>query len=175
MFYAHDILQKKGGKFGIVWIAATRSIKVLNKRDVVSVNIPKACDDIIDYIMVRHGKLHDRRRFSLYLSAQLMYGIVKLHQKQGLYYLSDTMEYIRNLNLLSAQTSLRYIDMSPSKDLQVLRTFDTDWGNPCFGQLGGVSDSLFQYSDEDFFVIRRTPISPPLSPLLGSLEMQRPG
>ncbi|CAH1782112.1 unnamed protein product [Owenia fusiformis] len=91
MFYSQDILQKKGGKFGIVWIAATRP-SVLHRRDYSSVNVRRTCDDIIQYIVVQAPPRHPggaRPRFSLYLSAQLMYGVVKVYDRQSQILFSD--------------------------------------------------------------------------------------
>uniref|UniRef100_K1Q6X6 Meiotic recombination protein REC8-like protein n=1 Tax=Magallana gigas TaxID=29159 RepID=K1Q6X6_MAGGI len=48
-------------------------------------------DDILDYIMVRKQPSvpgRSRPRFSLYLSAKLMYGCVKLYRKQTQYLLA---------------------------------------------------------------------------------------
>lgn len=51
---------------------------------------PAFSDDILDYIMVRKQPSvpgRSRPRFSLYLSAKLMYGCVKLYRKQTQYLL----------------------------------------------------------------------------------------
>ncbi|XP_033633636.1 meiotic recombination protein REC8 homolog [Asterias rubens] len=86
MFFSQDILKKRGGKFGIVWIAATKCRSVsLSKRDYFTVSISKTCDDIMKYVClkaepVKHHGAHPR--LSLYLSSQLMFGVAKVYEKQ---------------------------------------------------------------------------------------------
>ncbi|XP_072177388.1 meiotic recombination protein REC8 homolog [Diadema setosum] len=94
MFYAHDILQKRGGKFGVIWIAATKGVS-LTKRDYCSVCVPKSCEDIINYITLRAppiGPKGSRPRFSLYLSSQLMVGVARVFEKQFSYFIVDVHE-----------------------------------------------------------------------------------
>ncbi|ELU03326.1 hypothetical protein CAPTEDRAFT_214757 [Capitella teleta] len=84
MFFSQDLLQKRGGKFGIIWIAATRGTG-LSRRDYIRVNVQKSCDDIIRYLMLQHPASREglsRPRLSLYLSSQLMYGVVKVYDQQ---------------------------------------------------------------------------------------------
>ncbi|KAK3599440.1 hypothetical protein CHS0354_036456 [Potamilus streckersoni] len=91
MFYSQDILSKRGGKFGIIWLAATR-MHQLTRRDIFSVTVSKACNDIIDYILLRAQPLRPggpRPRLSLYLSSQLMFGVVQVYHRQQEYLLVD--------------------------------------------------------------------------------------
>jgi len=85
MFFPKDILVRKG-KFGIIWIAAThssgRKCDFLTKRDYFTVNIPKACYDI----------LHPRIPFALRLSSHLMFGISRIYQKQTKITLDETQQ-----------------------------------------------------------------------------------
>lgn len=55
------------------------------------VDVEKSCDDILAYIELRivPSKGARRPRFSLYLSALLMYGVVRIHQKHIDYLLGD--------------------------------------------------------------------------------------
>ncbi|XP_072027555.1 uncharacterized protein [Amphiura filiformis] len=80
MFYSHDILQRRGGKFGVIWIAATKAAS-LSKRDYFSVSIVKTCEDIMLYL-TRQGGGTKGPRLSLYLSSQLMFGVTRVFQKQ---------------------------------------------------------------------------------------------
>ncbi|XP_030841887.1 meiotic recombination protein REC8 homolog [Strongylocentrotus purpuratus] len=94
MFYSHDILQKRGGKFGIIWIAATKGV-ALSKRDYCSVCVPKSCDDIVKYITLEAmpvSRKGSRPRFSLYLSSQLMVGVARVFEKQVNYFIVDVNE-----------------------------------------------------------------------------------
>lgn len=42
MFYSNELLSLKKGRFGILWLAATRGTVHVNKRDVMSVNIAQS-------------------------------------------------------------------------------------------------------------------------------------
>ncbi|XP_046327477.2 meiotic recombination protein REC8 homolog isoform X1 [Haliotis rufescens] len=113
MFYSHDILQKRGGKFGIVWVAATRSSE-LTRREYMSVRVKRTCDDIIDYILLRVPSTtrgRTRPRFSLYLSAQLMYGTVKVFRKQHQFLYDDTSTLWARLRMSGLKTSTCDIDL----------------------------------------------------------------
>ncbi|ESO96830.1 hypothetical protein LOTGIDRAFT_231664 [Lottia gigantea] len=105
MFYSLELLQKRGGQFGIIWVAATEGAK-LNKRQITGVRLKKACNDIIDYIMVRghheYGTGKSRKRFSLYLSSQLMYGVVKIYNRQNDYLLTDATTFMARLRFASS-------------------------------------------------------------------------
>ncbi|XP_066278289.1 meiotic recombination protein REC8 homolog isoform X1 [Branchiostoma lanceolatum] len=93
MFYSQDILQKRGGKFGIIWIAATRA-RDLTRRDYSTVNVAKTCDEIINHLTQPKRVRYDRSgfpRFSLYLSAQLMFGVTLVHRKHAEYLYGDAM------------------------------------------------------------------------------------
>ncbi|XP_019644362.1 PREDICTED: meiotic recombination protein REC8 homolog [Branchiostoma belcheri] len=93
MFYSQDILQKRGGKFGIIWIAATRASD-LTKRDYSAVNVARTCEEIISHLTGQSRARYDRGRFprfSLYLSAQLMFGVTLVHGKHAEYLYGDAM------------------------------------------------------------------------------------
>ncbi|XP_033109737.1 meiotic recombination protein REC8 homolog [Anneissia japonica] len=95
MFYSHNILQKRGGRFGIIWIAATKA-STLTKREYVSVKIIDTCQDIVDYIMLRAEPLssgNPQPRLSLYLSSQLMCGVVRVYKKQCEYLTSELINF----------------------------------------------------------------------------------
>ncbi|XP_067139950.1 meiotic recombination protein REC8 homolog [Centruroides vittatus] len=91
MFYAQEILHKRGGKFGIIWLAATNP-KLLTRRDYATVNVDKICSDIIDHILHRLSAQTGKKssRFSLYLSSKLMFGVIYVFRKQHGYLLDDT-------------------------------------------------------------------------------------
>ncbi|KAL5016825.1 hypothetical protein ScPMuIL_006414 [Solemya velum] len=105
MFYSQDILQKRGGRFGVVWLAALR-FSQLSRRDLCSINVRKTCDEIIDYILLRMPPLRaggGRPRFSLYLSSQLMYGVVRVFSKQQEFLLGDASAFFTRIKV-SAST-----------------------------------------------------------------------
>ncbi|XP_078587345.1 meiotic recombination protein REC8 homolog isoform X1 [Branchiostoma floridae x Branchiostoma japonicum] len=91
MFYSQDILQKRGGKFGIIWIAATRA-RDLTRRDYSTVNVTKTCEQILIHFPENSRSVRGGfPRFSLYLTAQLMFGITLVHGKHAEYLYSDAM------------------------------------------------------------------------------------
>ncbi|XP_046576877.1 meiotic recombination protein REC8 homolog [Haliotis rubra] len=105
--------RSEGGKFGIVWVAATRSSE-LTRREYMSVRVRRTCDDIIDYILLRVPSTtrgQTRPRFSLYLSATLMYGTVKVFRKQHQFLFDDTSTLWSRLALSGLKTSTFDIDL----------------------------------------------------------------
>uniref|UniRef100_A0ACB8EWW6 Uncharacterized protein n=1 Tax=Sphaerodactylus townsendi TaxID=933632 RepID=A0ACB8EWW6_9SAUR len=94
MFYYPNVLQRHTGCFATIWLAATGATRLL-KREYLKVNIPQTCDDIIAFILVQVPPIipgTPRPRFSLYLSAQLQYGIVRVYSRQC-QYLAGTILY----------------------------------------------------------------------------------
>ena len=95
MFYEKSLLAKRG-KFGVIWIAATRE-KCLKKRDYIAVDLKEQCSFLIEHIMQQPKDTHYSKskrehglvRFSLYLSAQLMFGVVRVFQHQHCILLED--------------------------------------------------------------------------------------
>ncbi|VDK39229.1 unnamed protein product [Taenia asiatica] len=74
MFYSNDLLSLKKGRFGVLWLAATRGLTRVSKRDLLAVDIVSSCSELLDYV---NGS--KRSRLSLYLSAQLMYGLCRVY------------------------------------------------------------------------------------------------
>ncbi|GFQ77385.1 rad21_Rec8_N domain-containing protein [Trichonephila clavata] len=87
MFYSHEILRKKG-KFGIVWLAATCKKRV-TRRDIWRVNVADSSDDIIEILNRHPVALRRTGPLSLYLSSQLMFGLVYVTSKQYQMLLED--------------------------------------------------------------------------------------
>ncbi|GFU09359.1 rad21_Rec8_N domain-containing protein [Nephila pilipes] len=80
MFYSHEILRKKG-KFGIIWLAATCKRRI-TRRDIWKVNVADSSDDIIEILSRHPAALRRTGPLSLYLSSQLMFGLVYITGKQ---------------------------------------------------------------------------------------------
>ncbi|XP_041371044.1 meiotic recombination protein REC8 homolog [Gigantopelta aegis] len=116
MFYSQDILQRRGGKFGLIWIAATHP-KRLTRRDYARVNVKTTSKSLLNFILVQ---VPPRRpgghcpRLSLYLSAQLMYGVVRCHCKQVEFLLGDVVDFLGRIRLLAAASSTGDIDLKAS-------------------------------------------------------------
>ncbi|XP_077867342.1 meiotic recombination protein REC8 homolog [Saccoglossus kowalevskii] len=112
MFYSYDILERRG-KFGVVWLAATKAAK-LHRKDYSKVNIRRTCTDIVKVINVQPSKeKRNMPRFSLYLSSQLMYGVVCVHQQHCAYLIGDVQrlydKFHQTQNLPPADTA--FIDL----------------------------------------------------------------
>ncbi|KAL4231917.1 meiosis-specific component of sister chromatid cohesion complex [Mactra antiquata] len=106
------MVQKRGGKFSKVWLAATHMCK-LTRREVASINIEKKCNEIESYVNheVPASVVGGRRpRFSLYLSSQLMYGAVRIYHKQAFYLLEDVESAL--VKLKTSPLILQNIDLA---------------------------------------------------------------
>ncbi|KAL2731873.1 hypothetical protein V1478_004561 [Vespula squamosa] len=89
MFYSHELLSmRQKGKLARCWLAATvndQIFKQMCKSSTVNgINLCELCMEIINTIQIESNETS--KRFSLYLSSQLMYGAVKifLHQTMNL-------------------------------------------------------------------------------------------
>ncbi|KAI8774778.1 meiotic recombination protein REC8 [Biomphalaria glabrata] len=98
MFYSHIYL-KRNGRFGLIWLAATQT-RVLTKRELHVVNISATCSDILEHITGYSSKETYKRpkRFSLYLSSQLMYGSVIVLNKQWEFLLAEVSALLRRVH-----------------------------------------------------------------------------
>ncbi|KAL4616660.1 hypothetical protein GN956_G21614 [Arapaima gigas] len=99
MFYYPTVLQRHTGRFSVIWLAATKGIKIA-RRDFLSVDIHRTCNDIMDYVLVRAPPIQPglpRPRFSLYLSAQLQYGVIIVYHRQCAILLEEIQHAIDKL------------------------------------------------------------------------------
>ncbi|XP_072363762.1 REC8 meiotic recombination protein b [Scyliorhinus torazame] len=113
MFYFPDVLQRNTGKFSTIWLVATRAGKV-TKRDYLRVNVVRTCEDIIRYILVQVRPLYpgtSRPRFSLYLSAQLEVGVVRVYHRQCLYLIDEIQQILDRLHRVEAQARINVVDL----------------------------------------------------------------
>ncbi|XP_077155643.1 meiotic recombination protein REC8 homolog [Ranitomeya variabilis] len=84
MFYYPNVLQRRTGCFSTVWLAATKGTKIV-KREYLKVNVVITCQKIIQYILQQvppPSRGCPIPRLSLYLSAQLSYGVVCVYHRQ---------------------------------------------------------------------------------------------
>ncbi|KAA3673326.1 uncharacterized protein DEA37_0007558, partial [Paragonimus westermani] len=77
MFYSVELLSAHCGKFGIIWLAATHMRKHLSRRELNSVDIVAACNEITSCLS---GPV--RIRFSLYLASQLIFGLCIIYREK---------------------------------------------------------------------------------------------
>ncbi|XP_057577090.1 meiotic recombination protein REC8 homolog [Hippopotamus amphibius kiboko] len=110
MFYYPHVLQRHTGCFATIWLAATRGTRLV-KREYLKVNVVKTCEEILNYVLVRvQPPLPGlpRPRFSLYLSAQLQIGVIRVYSQQCQYLVEDIQHILERLH--RAQLQIR-IDM----------------------------------------------------------------
>ncbi|XP_046451764.1 uncharacterized protein LOC124199848 isoform X2 [Daphnia pulex] len=98
MFYDTDILNRRGGKFGIIWLAANKKLRLKGKgskndlRLLLQVRVDRICQEIVRYVRtINPGTEGSSPRFSLYLSAMLTHGAIIAHHKQ----VSHTLANVR--------------------------------------------------------------------------------
>ncbi|XP_047003788.1 meiotic recombination protein REC8 homolog [Schistocerca americana] len=93
MFYNYDLLCKRaGGKFSLVWLAATR--KSLPANDYLRINVVKTCLDIMETVKNQEPRMSSknaRSRFSLYLSSMLLYGVCIVYRQQVIITIDNMM------------------------------------------------------------------------------------
>ncbi|XP_076983221.1 meiotic recombination protein REC8 homolog [Tamandua tetradactyla] len=141
MFYYPNVLQRHTGCFATIWLAATRGSRLV-KREYLKVNVVKTCEEILNYILVRvQPPLPGlpRPRFSLYLSAQLQIGVIRVYSQQCQYLVEDIQHILERLH--RAQLQIR-IDMGevdlPSlllpNGLAMMETLE-DAPDPFFGMM----------------------------------------
>ncbi|KAM5239744.1 meiotic recombination protein REC8 homolog isoform 4-T4 [Hipposideros larvatus] len=110
MFYYPNVLQRHTGCFATIWLAATRGSRLV-KREYLKVNVVKTCEEIVNYLLVRVQPPQaglPRPRFSLYLSAQLQIGVIRVYSQQCQYLVEDIQHILERLH--RAQLQIR-IDM----------------------------------------------------------------
>ncbi|XP_075388123.1 meiotic recombination protein REC8 homolog [Tenrec ecaudatus] len=138
MFYYPNVLQRHTGCFSTIWLAATRGSRLM-KREYLKVNVVKICEEILNYVLVRMAPGLPRPCFSLYLSAQLQIGVIRVYYQQCQYLIEDIQHILDHLH--RAQQQIR-IDMAetelPSLLLpNILTMMETleDAPDPFFGMM----------------------------------------
>ncbi|XP_075684985.1 meiotic recombination protein REC8 homolog [Rhinoderma darwinii] len=84
MFYYPNVLQRHSGCFSTIWLAATKGNRIV-KREYLKVNVINTCEKIVQYILQQVPPPYRGSplpRLSLYLSAQLSYGVVCVYHRQ---------------------------------------------------------------------------------------------
>ncbi|XP_059807077.1 meiotic recombination protein REC8 homolog isoform X2 [Hypanus sabinus] len=108
MFYFPDVLQRTTGKFSTIWLVATKAGKV-TRRDYLKVNVVRTCEEIIRYILVQVLPPYpntSRPRFSLYLSAQLEIGVVRVFHRQCNYLIEEIQHTLERIDRMYSQVRI---------------------------------------------------------------------
>ncbi|KAM3183616.1 hypothetical protein ACTXT7_009996 [Hymenolepis weldensis] len=135
MFFSNDLLSLKRGRFGVLWLAATRGINHVNKRDVIAVDIVNSCSELLEYV---NGS--KKSRFSLYLSAQLMYGLCCIYTEK----LTITLREANDLNarsLISFRPNVIQIDGVRRSHSRLRTDVDIDLPLTSYGDFGSFNIS----------------------------------
>ncbi|TGZ68038.1 hypothetical protein CRM22_004483 [Opisthorchis felineus] len=109
MFYSVELLSIHRGKFSLIWLAATRMRKKLSRRELNSVDIVDACNEIASCISGR-----TRVRFSLYLASQLTFGLCIIYREKTEYVLRDLQELFCRGRFIFQPTSVDLPISAPS-------------------------------------------------------------
>ncbi|XP_030658534.1 meiotic recombination protein REC8 homolog isoform X5 [Nomascus leucogenys] len=121
MFYYPNVLQRHTGCFATIWLAATRGSRLV-KREYLRVNVVKTCEEILNYVLVRVQPPQPglpRPRFSLYLSAQLQIGVIRVYSQQCQYLVGKAGHPQRWGGLSSCLLSWLSTSLSlPTEDIQ---------------------------------------------------------
>nr|XP_012611467.1 meiotic recombination protein REC8 homolog [Microcebus murinus] len=141
MFYYPNVLQRHTGCFATIWLAATRGSRLV-KREYLKVNVVKTCEEIINYVLVRvQPPLPGlpRPRFSLYLSAQLQIGVVRVYSQQCQYLMEDIQHILERLHRAQLQIRIDMVEPElPSlllpNHLAMMETLE-DAPDPFFGMM----------------------------------------
>ncbi|XP_007947444.1 meiotic recombination protein REC8 homolog [Orycteropus afer afer] len=141
MFYYPNVLQRHTGCFSTIWLAATRGSRLV-KREYLKVNVVKTCEEILDYVMVRVEPPRPglpRPRFSLYLSAQLQIGVIRVYSQQCQYLVEDIQHILERLHRAQLQIRIDMVEpelpslLLPSH-LAMMETLE-DAPDPFFGMM----------------------------------------
>ncbi|XP_053784935.1 meiotic recombination protein REC8 homolog [Desmodus rotundus] len=112
MFYYPNVLQRHTGCFATIWLAATRGSRLV-KREYLKVNVVKTCEEILSYVMVQVDPPQPglpRPRFSLYLSAQLQIGVIRVYSQQCQYLVEDIQHILERLHRAQLQIRIDMVD-----------------------------------------------------------------
>ncbi|XP_035116097.1 meiotic recombination protein REC8 homolog isoform X1 [Callithrix jacchus] len=140
MFYYPNVLQRHTGCFATIWLAATRGSRLV-KREYLRVNVVKTCEEILNYVLVRVQPLQPglpRPRFSLYLSAQLQIGVIRVYSQQCQYLVEDIQHILERIHRAQLQVRIDMETELPSlllpNHLAMMETLE-DAPDPFFGMM----------------------------------------
>uniref|UniRef100_A0A2I3REN9 REC8 meiotic recombination protein n=1 Tax=Pan troglodytes TaxID=9598 RepID=A0A2I3REN9_PANTR len=134
MFYYPNVLQRHTGCFATIWLAATRGSRLV-KREYLRVNVVKTCEEILNYVLVRVQPPQPglpRPRFSLYLSAQLQIGVIRVYSQQCQYLVEDIQHILERLHLCPGPL-MEHLLLLPNH-LAIMETLE-DAPDPFFGMM----------------------------------------
>ncbi|CAI2727693.1 unnamed protein product [Schistosoma spindalis] len=146
MFYSIDLLSAHRGKFGIIWLAATRVRKQLSRKELNSVNIVTAWRDTTSTIIVL-GITVDFRYLYHLQRKNCCYATTKSHTKRKTRVLIDDPE-VPLLNL--------YNESNDFGNLQLPDLFWPSINEPCLDFMD--TQTLYQARNEDITLVEDTSV-----------------
>ncbi|GFR94460.1 meiotic recombination protein REC8 homolog [Elysia marginata] len=165
MFYSHVHL-RKNGRFGLVWLAATQS-RLLSRRELAAINVSMTVTNIQEHFpgSVVQDVNNRPRRFSLYLSSQLMYGSVKVLQKQWEFLLGDLTALLKRFHPESSSTTEIDLIIARQEPVTLESCVPSSIKDKCYDPFFGVFkeniadvQALLATWDDEY--IRKEPLAP---------------
>ncbi|KAM8960601.1 meiotic recombination protein REC8 homolog [Pelodytes ibericus] len=141
MFYYPNVLQRHTGCFSTIWLAATRGTKIL-KREYMKVNVIKTCGKIMQYILQQVPAPYIGSpvpRLSLYLSAQLSYGVVCVYHRQCDLLIEEMKTTLDRLHRAEKQMKIDLVQSEQQSlipDALAMMEMLEEAPNPFFGMMG---------------------------------------
>ncbi|XP_040510946.1 meiotic recombination protein REC8 homolog isoform X5 [Gallus gallus] len=195
MFYHPEILQRRSGCFGTIWLAAT-CVSRLQRREVMAVDVPRTCSALAAFVQ---GLALPRSlapplpaeapplRCSLYLAALLQLGLTRVYWRQCGALAEEVAAVWGRLHRLHPPPT---IDLSPTARLQLLPDAQCAMAalefapDPFFGLMEGGPPSptqLLRILEEPLFlaptpesITMREAEGAALPPLLEEAELPEP-
>ncbi|KAM5193042.1 meiotic recombination protein REC8 homolog [Mantella aurantiaca] len=173
MFYFPNVLQRHVGCFSTVWLAATKGTRIV-KREYLKVNVMKTCLKIIQYILQQVPPPYQGcpiPRLSLYLSAQLSYGVVCVFHRQCDLLIEEMRVTLERLYKSERQLKIDLLQQDQQlllPDSLMLMQMLEDAPNPFFGMMEVPPElpdpymipqirSLLETSDPDLMRYEKSP------------------
>ncbi|XP_071885868.1 meiotic recombination protein REC8 homolog isoform X2 [Anas platyrhynchos] len=126
MFYHPEVLQRRSGCFGTIWLAATCSSRLL-RREAMAVDVPRTCAALLCFVLGSApppGSLAPPPppgapppRCSLYLAALLQLGLARVYGRQCQHTAEEAAQVLERLNRAQPPPN---IDISPPRRPQLL-------------------------------------------------------
>ncbi|XP_071657514.1 meiotic recombination protein REC8 homolog isoform X2 [Patagioenas fasciata] len=124
MFYYPEVLRRRSGCLGTVWLAATCSSRLL-PREYLAVDVTQACAAVASFLIGRSGweappppAGAPPPRCSLYLAAQLQLGLARVLGRQCHRLLDDAAQTLERLHRVRPMEP--HIDLSPPRRRHLL-------------------------------------------------------
>ncbi|KAJ3370978.1 hypothetical protein GGF31_003708 [Allomyces arbusculus] len=115
MFYKVDVLTRKRNGFGVIWLAGTLGPKAkrLSKKEIISVQIPEACDHV----------MHPPEPLALRLSSSLLVGVSRIYGQQYTIHYNEVNHLIMRIRqaLATSKTQQQFVDLiQPRADMDAI-------------------------------------------------------